>query len=169
MAVRDVRLFGDPVLLIKADEVTEFDAALATLVSDMLDTMDEFEGVGLAANQVGVTRRVFVFDCSDEHEVRRGHVVNPVWEPISEDTVTAIEGCLSIPGVRKDTERFARVRVTGQDIHGDDVEFEAEGLLARCVQHETDHLDGVLFVKRLAPALRKEAMAEIRTSEWFQQ
>ncbi|AKK03225.1 peptide deformylase [Corynebacterium epidermidicanis] len=167
MTIQEIRLFGDPVLLTPASEVTTFDENLAKLVDDMLETMDHYQGVGLAANQIGVLRRVFVYDCSTEEETLRGHVINPVWEPIGEETQTGNEGCLSIPDVNKETTRFAKVRCTGSDVNGNPVVFEAEGLLARCVQHETDHLDGVLFLKRLAPELRKEAMAEIRNSSWF--
>ena len=167
MTIRDVRLFGDPVLNTRADEVTEFDESLKTLVADMLETMDHHDGVGLAANQVGITRRVFVFDCSHETPGSRGHIINPVWEAIGEDTQVGAEGCLSIPNVIKDTERHNAVRVTGVDVEGNPVELEASGLLARCIQHETDHLDGVLFLKRLSPELRKEAMSEIRQSDWF--
>lgn len=167
MTVRVVRMFGDPVLRTRAEEVTEFDETLATLIEDMLETMDENQGVGLAANQVGITRRVFVYDCSHVTEGARGHVVNPVWEPIGEEIQIGAEGCLSIPEISKDTERYQKVRVSGVDKAGEPVAFECEGLLARCVQHETDHLDGVLFLQRLTPELRKEAMAEIRNSEWF--
>lgn len=167
MTVRDIRYFGDPVLLSRADEITDFDDTVAKLVDDMLETMDHYEGVGLAANQIGVLRRVFVYDCSHQTPDARGHIINPVWEPIGEEKQVGSEGCLSIPDVYKDTERFERVRVHGVDLHGEDVSFEAEGLLARCIQHETDHLDGVLFLKRLAPELRKQAMAEIRQSDWF--
>ena len=136
MAVREIRLFGDPVLLSRADEVTEFDATLGHLVDDMLETMDGAGGVGLAANQVGVLQRVFVYDCDDV----RGELVNPVWEPVGEETETAEEGCLSIPAINADTERFLKVRATGKNRHGEDVELEAEGLLARCIQHETINL-----------------------------
>lgn len=167
MTIRDVRLFGDPVLLSRADEITDFDEGLAKLVADMLETMDHYEGVGLAANQIGVTRRVFVYDCSHETPGARGAIINPVWEPVGEETQTGIEGCLSIPEVGKETTRYQCVRVTGQDEHGGELDMTCEGLLARCVQHETDHLDGVLFLKRLTPELRKEAMAQIRQSEWF--
>ncbi|MEJ5996806.1 peptide deformylase [Corynebacterium sp. H130] len=167
MTSRPVRMFGDPVLRTRADEVTEFDESLATLIDDMLETMDDNQGVGLAANQVGVTRRVFVYDCSHVTEGARGHIVNPVWEPVGEETQVGSEGCLSIPNISKDTERFEKVIVRGVDKDANPVEFECEGLLARCVQHETDHLDGVLFLQRLSPELRKEAMAEIRQSEWF--
>ncbi|MDU0477773.1 peptide deformylase [Staphylococcus chromogenes] len=167
MTIRDVRLFGDPVLTTPAEVVTTFDESLAKLVDDMLETMDHYEGVGLAANQIGVLRRVFVYDCSHETPNARGHIINPVWEAIGTETQLGSEGCLSIPNVGKETERFARVRVTGVDVQGQPVSFEAEGLLARCVQHESDHLDGVLFLKRLTPELRKEAMGEIRTASWF--
>jgi peptide deformylase len=163
MAVREVRLFGDPVLLSKADTVTDFDATLSHLIDDMLETMDQQQGVGLAANQVGVLQRVFVYDC----EGTRGHIVNPQWEAIGDDKVHEAEGCLSIPGVNGVVERNARVRVTGQDRHGAPVSFEADGLLARCVQHESDHLDGVLFLKRLAGEERKTAMRSLREQEWF--
>lgn len=167
MTIRAVRIFGDPVLRTRAEEVTEFDETLATLVDDMLDTMDDADGVGLAANQIGVTRRVFVYDCSHEVTGARGHIINPVWEPVGEEKQVGPEGCLSIPEISKDTERYQKVVVRGVDKQGEPIEFECDGLLARCVQHETDHLDGVLFLQRLAPALRKEAMAEIRNAEWF--
>lgn len=163
MAVREVRLFGDPVLLSKADTVTDFDGTLSHLIDDMLDTMDAHQGVGLAANQVGVLQRVFVYDC----EGTRGHIVNPKWEAIGEETLHESEGCLSIPGVNAPVTRHAQVRVTGQDRHGTPVSFEAEGLLARCVQHESDHLDGVLFLKRLQGDERKAAMRELREQDWF--
>lgn len=164
MSVREIRLFGDPVLVSRADEVASFDAKLAHLCDDMLETMDGAGGVGLAANQVGVLQRVFVYDCDD----RRGELVNPVWEPVGEETVVDGEGCLSIPGIQADAERYARVRATGQDRTGTPVTIEADGLLARCIQHETDHLDGVLFLKRLAPEARKAAMRELRSAAWFQ-
>lgn len=163
MSVREIRLFGDPVLVSRADEVTAFDAKLAHLADDMLETMDFAGGVGLAANQVGVLQRIFVYDCDD----RRGELINPVWEPIGEETEVSDEGCLSIPGIGAPTERYLRVRATGQDRTGTPVTIEAEGLLARCIQHETDHLDGVLFLKRLTPDVRKAAMRELRSTDWF--
>ena len=163
MSVREIRLFGDPVLVSRADEVTAFDAKLGHLVDDMLETMDPAGGVGLAANQVGVLQRVFVYDCDD----RRGELINPRWEPVGDETEVDDEGCLSIPGINAATERFLRVRATGQDRTGTPVTLEAEGLLARCIQHETDHLDGVLFLKRLQPEARKAAMRELRSADWF--
>lgn len=166
MTVRDIRLFGDPVLTTKAEKVTEFDKSLSVLIDDMMETMDAAEGVGLAANQVGVTRRVFVFDCTMDGG-SRGHIVNPVWEPVGQDLQDGPEGCLSIPDIQEDVERFNRVRVTGQDRDGNPIEMEAEGLMARCIQHETDHLDGILFLRRLRPEARRRAMAEVRVAPWF--
>lgn len=167
MAVLPIRLFGDPVLRTRADEVAEVDESIRTLVADMMETMDDAGGVGLAANQVGVLKRVFVFDCSHTRGGLRGHVINPVWEPVGEDTQAGEEGCLSVPEVYGDVTRYASVRLTGQDVAGNPVAITASGLLARCIQHETDHLDGVMFMKRMPPEGRKEAMREIRTAEWF--
>lgn len=167
MTIREIRLFGDPVLTTRSDEITEFDDSLRVLVEDMLETMDEAGGVGLAANQIGLTRRVFVYDCSHIEDGLRGHIINPVWEPVGEEMQLGPEGCLSIPDVTADTQRHETVRVTGVDVDGNPLAMVASGLMARCIQHETDHLDGVLFLRRLTPQLRKEAMATIRTSEWF--
>ena len=167
MTIREIRLFGDPVLTTRSDEVTEFDDSLRTLVEDMLETMDEAGGVGLAANQIGLTRRIFVYDCSHVEDGLRGHIINPVWEAVGEETQLGQEGCLSIPDISADTERHQTVRVSGQDVDGNPVAMVASGLMARCIQHETDHLDGVLFLKRLDPAERKAAMGVIRASDWF--
>ncbi|GAB2509848.1 Peptide deformylase [Corynebacterium atrinae] len=167
MTVREIRFFGDPVLTTRSEEITTFDHSLEVLVEDMLETMDEAGGVGLAANQVGVARRVFVYDCSHIEDGLRGHIINPVWEPIGDETQLGNEGCLSIPDISADTERFETVRVSGQDINGHPIAMVASGLMSRCIQHETDHLDGVLFLKRLTPERRKAAMAAIRTSTWF--
>jgi peptide deformylase len=164
MTALDIRLFGDPVLRTVADEVTDpSDPTLRTLVSDMLETMDAAGGVGLAANQVGVTRRVFVYDCDGD----RGHIVNPVWEAVGEETQTGREGCLSVPDAGGDVTRAATVHVTGVTVDGEEVDREVTGLLARCVQHETDHLDGVMYFQRMEPAARREVMAGIRGSGWF--
>ncbi|WP_040736393.1 peptide deformylase [Nocardia tenerifensis] len=163
MTIQPVRLFGDPILRARAAEVTEFDRELQQLVTDLTDTMHDDGGVGMAAPQIGVGLRVFVYDTHDA----AGHLVNPRWEVVGDEEQVGPEGCLSIPGVRYDTRRALRVRATGVDMHGAPVEFTAEGLLARCVQHETDHLDGVLFIDRLDPAARKDAMRTIRESDWF--
>lgn len=167
MTVLPIRLFGDPVLTTRASEVTEYNAALRTLVQDMIETMASAGGVGLAANQVGVLRRVFVFDCSHVPGGLRGHVVNPVWEPVGEEKEGGTEGCLSIPDISLSIPRYRRVRLNGTDMEGKPISISASGLLARCIQHETDHLDGVLYLKRAEAADRKAAMAQIRAAAWF--
>ena len=164
MTIQPVRLFGDPILRARASEVTEFDRELRRLVTDLVDTMRDDGGVGMAAPQIGVGLRVFVYDTGDA----AGHLINPTYTVIGDEEQVGPEGCLSIPGLRYDTRRALRVRVSGGDSTGAPVEFDAEELLARCVQHETDHLDGVLFIDRLDPASRKEAMREIRESDWFE-
>lgn len=164
MTVLDLRLFGDPVLRTVADHIDDpMEPSLRILVADMLETMDAAGGVGLAANQVGVTRRIFVYDCEGD----RGHIINPTWEAVGEETNIDHEGCLSVPDVGGDVMRATTVRVSGEMIDGGSVSREVTGLLARCVQHETDHLNGVMFFQRMAPEGRREVMAEIRASEWF--
>lgn len=163
MAVQPVRLFGDPVLRTPADPVTSFDDRLARIVEDLMDTVHHEEGAGLAAPQIGLSTRVFVYNCGG----RSGHLVNPSWKPLGEEMIEENEGCLSIPGAAQPTERHARVEARGFDIHGEPVRLACEGILARAVQHETDHLDGVLFLQRLTPDRRRAAMATIRNSSWF--
>lgn len=165
MTVLNIRLFGDPVLRTAAEPVADpsGDPALRTLVDDMLETMDDAGGVGLAANQVGLTRRVFVYDCDGD----RGHIINPEWEAVGEHTKTGREGCLSVPETGGDVTRAESVRVRGVTVDGETVDREVSGLMARCVQHETDHLDGVMFFQRMEPAGRRTVMSEIRASEWF--
>lgn len=167
MTVREVRLYGDPVLTTRAEEITEFGPSLERLAQDMLETMEDAGGVGLAANQIGVTKRIFVFDCSHFQNGLRGAVINPEWEAVEEDMQLGTEGCLSIPGISQPTERFSTVRLRGYDPQGRPVSMLASGLMARCIQHETDHLDGVLFLQRLSGELRKESMKTIRQAEWF--
>jgi peptide deformylase len=162
VSIRPIRLFGDPVLRTPADPVTSFDAELRKLVKDLTDTMMDAPGVGLAAPQIGVGLRVFTY-CVDDVV---GHLINPELR-LSEELEVDDEGCLSFPGLAYPTSRSHGVVATGFDVHGEPVIIEGSGLLARCVQHETDHLDGVLFIDRLDPAQRKLAMAEIRASEWW--
>ncbi|HEX3932077.1 MAG TPA: peptide deformylase [Nocardioides sp.] len=162
MAIQPIRLFGDPILRSKAVPVTDFDQELRRLVQDLTDTMLEAPGAGLAAPQIGVGLRVFTW--SIEGVV--GHLVNPVLD-LSEETQDGDEGCLSIPGLAIDCRRALSVVATGFDQYGEPVVIEGSQLLARAIQHETDHLDGVLFVDRLTPELRKQAMKEIRESDWF--
>lgn len=167
LTIREIRLYGDPVLTTRASEITEFDEALEDLAEDMLETMDAAGGVGLAANQIGLLKRIFVYDCSHTESGMRGAIINPVWKELGEETQTGIEGCLSIPDISTPTTRFETVSVSGQDVHGNPISMVVSGLMARCVQHETDHLDGVLFLSRLEAAERKQAMTQIRNSDWF--
>jgi peptide deformylase len=155
-------LFGDPVLRTPADPVTTFDAELRRLVKDLTDTMIEAPGVGLAAPQIGVGLRVFTYYVDDV----LGHLINPTLQ-LSQELEVDDEGCLSFPGLAYPTSRSLRAVATGVDMHGEPVTVEGSGQLARCVQHETDHMDGVLFIDRLDPAQRKLAMKEIRASEWW--
>jgi peptide deformylase len=161
MGLLDIRTFGDPVLRTPALDVVAFDAALKSLAADMTETMHGAPGVGLAAPQVGVPRRLFTFDSGEE----AGAYANPeiVWR--SDETQEGEEGCLSIPGVYFPVTRAMQVRVRAQTLDGEPAEHEAEGFLARIFQHEIDHLAGVLFVDRLDPENRREAMRLIREAE----
>ncbi|MGI8613770.1 MAG: peptide deformylase [Nocardioidaceae bacterium] len=161
MAVRTIRLFGDPVLRTPAVPVTDFDAELRNLVSDLTDTMLDAPGAGLAASQIGVGLRVFTWHV----EGMVGHLVNPELT-LSEETQHGLEGCLSIPELAFECTRALRVGARGFDLHGEPVTVEGSDALARVIQHETDHLDGVLFVDRLDRATRREAMRAIRQAEW---
>ena len=161
MSVQPIRLFGDPVLRTPAEPVRDFDKELRTLVKDLTETMIDAPGVGLAAPQIGVGLRVFTYYVDDE----LGHLVNPVLD-LSEDEQDDEEGCLSFPGLSFPTKRAWSVRAKGQDMHGEPVTLEGTELLARCVQHETDHLDGILFIDRLDRAQRKLAMKAIREADW---
>jgi peptide deformylase len=166
VTVQTIRLFGDPVLRTPADVVTAFDKELRTLVADLTETMLDAPGIGLAAPQIGVALRVFTYHVDDEQS---GHLVNPVLHFPSDEEQDGEEGCLSIPGLKFDCRRRQPVVAHGQIMHGDPVTVEGTELLARCVQHETDHLDGVLFVDRLDTASRKAALKAIREAEWFGQ
>ena len=161
MSIKPIRLFGDPVLRTRAEEVVDFDKELRTLVQDLQDTMMDAPGAGLAAPQLGVSLRVFTYYVDDT----LGHLVNPVLD-LSEEEQDGPEGCLSIPGLTYDTKRAFSVVAKGQDMYGEPVVVEGTEMLARAVQHETDHLDGILFLDRLDPQSRKEAMRAIREAEW---
>jgi peptide deformylase len=154
----EVKTFGDPVLKTRAARVKEFDDALLRLTEEMLVTMREREGVGLAANQVGRLRRVLVAGIEEDEYV----LINPAIEARSDETEVLAEGCLSIPGILVDVERPVAVTVSGQDEAGKEIRFEAEGLLARVFQHEIDHLDGVLILDRTDRESRKAALREWR-------
>lgn len=156
-----LRYYGDPVLRKKAAPVATFDAGLIDLVEAMFDCMVREKGVGLAAPQVGRSDRVFVVDIEDDQGRTRRAFVNPVIRE-REGMESAEEGCLSIPGIRGDVKRPERVVVEAKDEHGQPFTLAAEGLLARAIQHETDHLDGVLFVDRLSPIKRKLVEARLK-------
>ena len=162
MPVQPIRLFGDPVLRKPAAAVVDFDKELRRLVEDLTDTMLDAPGAGLAAPQLGVGLRVFTWYVDGE----LGHLVNPALA-LSPETQDGPEGCLSIPGLSIDCRRALSVVAHGFNMYGDPVTIEGSELLARAIQHETDHLDGVLFIDRLDPAARKAAMKEIRESDWF--
>lgn len=159
---RDITLYGTKVLHRPTVEVTEFGPALRRLVADMFASMYAANGVGLAANQIGVDLRVFVMDCPDTEGGPNvvAHVVNPVLELPAQPFEAAVsgEGCLSVPGQRAEVPRAASAAVTGVDMHGEPVRIEAAGLVARCLQHECDHLDGTVYVDRLAAAERRKIL-----------
>ncbi|MGA8258570.1 MAG: peptide deformylase [Nocardioides sp.] len=162
MAIQPIRLFGDPVLRKPAVEVVDFDKELRTLVADLSDTMLDAPGAGLAAPQIGVGLRVFTWHVDGE----LGYLINPDLT-LSEEMQDGLEGCLSLPELTYECRRALSVVARGFDVHGEPVVIEGSDLLARAIQHETDHLDGVLFINRLDAAARKAAMKEIRESEWF--
>lgn len=159
MAILEVRIFGDPVLRQKAHEVRDFDGRLATLAEDMFDTMRDAPGVGLAAPQVGVLKRLFTWEVDEEH----GAVVNPeITDTDDSEVQVDDEGCLSFPGLFYEVERPLRIEVAYQDLSGDDRKVQLEGFNARVWMHEMDHLNGILFIDHLAKHDRKEAMKRMR-------
>ena len=162
MAIQPIRFFGDPVLTTPASPVVDFDKDLRVLVKDLTETMIDAPGAGLAAPQIGVPLRVFVWHVDDEF----GHLVNPSLE-LSEELQEGEEGCLSFPELAFETPRAMRAVAKGLNMHGEPIMVEGSELLARALQHETDHLNGILFIDRLPAELRKVAMKEIRQSDWF--
>ena len=162
MAIQPIRLFGDPILASRADEVDDFDKEIRKLVTDLTDTMLDAPGAGLAAPQIGVSLRVFTWAIDDEV----GHLINPVLTLGTEEQ-DGDEGCLSIPGLTYNCKRAFHVVANGFTMHGEPVEIVGEELLARIFQHETDHLNGILFVDRLDKEMRKKALFDIKESEWF--
>ena len=162
MPIKPIRLFGDPVLTTPASPVVDFDKELRVLVQDLTETMLDAPGAGLAAPQIGVGLRVFVWDVDEE----LGHLINPELA-LSEEVQNGDEGCLSFPGLIYPTERALNVVARGFNMWGDPVIIEGTQLLARAIQHETDHLNGILFIDRLDLDIRKEAMKAVRESEWF--
>jgi peptide deformylase len=157
-ARKDIRVIGDPVLREHAHDVTEFDRGLRKLAKRMIRTMHDAPGVGLAAPQVGVLQRLLVYDVDDDPRV----LVNPVLDEFSDEIEESDEGCLSVPGVTMPVERPVSLRVRGLDEYGEPVDFRAEGFEARVIQHENDHLDGVLIVDRTTRSARAAALRAMR-------
>lgn len=163
MTVLSIRMIGDPILRTPAAEVTEFGADLARLVADMTETMIDVRGAGLAAPQVGIGLQVFTYRVDGAE----GHVVNPVLETGGElQGEEDVEGCLSVPGLGSYVARTGWARVTGKDVDGEDVTVEGTGMLARALQHETDHLRGMLYIDRLEGEDRRDALRAIRSTDY---
>jgi len=162
MAIQPIRFFGDPVLTTPANPVVDFDKELRILVKDLIETMIDAPGAGLAAPQIGVPLRVFVWDVDEEI----GHLVNPSLD-LSEELQEGEEGCLSFPELRYETPRAMRAVAKGFNMYGEPTVVEGTAFLARALQHETDHLNGIVFIDRLPQELRKQAMQDIRNSDWF--
>ena len=160
-ARREIRVIGDPVLREKAHEVTDFDRGLRKLAKRMIRVMHDAPGVGLAAPQVGVLQRLLVYDVDEDPRV----LVNPELDELAEEIEEADEGCLSVPGLTMPVERPVSVRVRAQDEYGEPVEFRAEGFEARVIQHEFDHLEGVLIVDRTSRSARAAVMRSLRERE----
>jgi len=160
-ARREIRVIGDPVLREHAHDVTEFDRSLRKLAKRMIRTMHDAPGVGLAVPQVGVLQRLLVYDIDDDARV----LANPVLDEYSDESEEADEGCLSVPGVTMPVARPVSVRVRGRDEYGEPVDFRAEGFEARVIQHENDHLEGVLIVDRTSRSARAAALRLLRENE----
>lgn len=158
MAMREIRVLPDPVLRTPCDEITTIDDRVRGLVEDLVETVDADGRAGLAANQIGVNLRAFSWNVDDEV----GYVLNPRIVELSEETQDGDEGCLSVPGLWYPTTRAWYARVVGMDLDGAEIVVEGTGLLARCLQHECDHLDGKLYLDRLERSVRKKAMRELR-------
>lgn len=158
MAMRDIRIIGDPVLRTPCAEITTIDDGVRALVADLLETVDHEGRAGLAANQIGVGLRAFSWNIDDEI----GYVLNPKIVALSDDYQDGDEGCLSVPGLWFPTRRAWYARVVGTDLDGNEVEIEGTELMARALQHEVDHLDGMLYLDRLDRGVRKKAMRALR-------
>jgi peptide deformylase len=159
VTIRPIRELGDPVLRTPADEVKDFDRELAALVRDLEETVDHPGRAGLAAPQIGVGLRVFSYNIDGEI----GHLVNPTIVELSEEIQDDDEGCLSVPGLYAPTVRAMHAVVEGFDVHGEPLRLSGSGLMARCLQHEVDHLDGKVFLDRLTGEARKAALRALRS------
>ncbi|MFC7789444.1 peptide deformylase [Microbacterium sp. MAHUQ-60] len=163
MAVREIRLYGDPVLRQVCAPIEHIDDGVRALVADLIDTVQLPGRAGVAANQIGVALRAFSYNIDGDI----GYVINPVLTEVRGEPQPTGEGCLSVPGLWHDTMRHPWARVEGIDLEGAPVVLEGEGLLAQALQHETDHLDGMVYLGRLEGETRKLAMRQVRESDWF--
>ncbi|KPC65797.1 peptide deformylase [Streptomyces albus] len=169
-AVRPVRTYGDPVLHAPSRPVGDGDRPTADLVEDLFASMYAAHGVGLAACQIGVPLRMFVYDCPDDEDRRhRGHIVNPRLVHTEGVTVRGPEGCLSLPGLEAPTPRADVAVVEGEDVHGNPLRVEGTGFFARCLQHECDHLEGRLYTDRLGGLARWRTLRAVRRASWSQE
>ena len=162
MTIRPIRLFGDPILRTAADPVADYDKQLRNLVKDLTETLRDAGGAGLAAPQIGIGLRVFAYNVDGQ----RGYLVNPTLEFPDDEEQDGDEGCLSFPGIYYDVKRRQNTIALGFTDRGDQVQLVGTDFMARCLQHETDHLDGILFIDRMDTATRKAAMKAIREAEW---
>jgi len=163
VAVREIRLFGDPVLKTVCANVEVFDDGIKSLVSDLLDTTALPGRAGVAAPQIGVSLKVFSYNVNG----KTGYLINPKITSLSGSVQLVDEGCLSVPGLWHKTPRYEHATATGLDLDGQQVEIKGTGLLAQALQHECDHLEGLLYLDRLEPEERKLAMRALRESDWF--
>jgi len=164
MTVREIRLFGDPVLKSVCDPVKVFDAKIAELAEDLLETTTQISGrAGVAANQIGVSLRAFSWNVDG----KSGVIFNPKIVELRGEKRLVQEGCLSVPGLWHETPRHEYTRVEGQDAQGNPIVLEGTGLMAQALQHECDHLDGLVYLDRLEPEERKAAMKNLRATDWF--
>ncbi|MCU1482647.1 MAG: peptide deformylase [Subtercola sp.] len=163
MTVREIRIFGDPVLKTVSDEIGVIDDRVRGLVDDLLETVQVPGRAGVAASQIGVNLRAFSYFVDDE----LGYLLNPRIVELSGEPEFMDEGCLSVPNLWFKTKRYPFARAVGTDLDGNEVEVSGTGVLAQALQHETDHLDGLLYLDRLEKDTRRDAMRQVRESDWF--
>ena len=163
MAERDIRIYGDPVLKSATEPIAEIDEGVRALVADLLDTVKPAGRAGVAATQIGVGRRAFSYNVDGEI----GYIINPEIVELGGELAPVEEGCLSVPGLWFPTPRYSYAKVRGIDLEGKEIVLEGTGLMAQALQHETDHLDGLLYLDRLEAKYRREAMKQVRESSWF--
>jgi len=163
MSVRQIRLYGDPVLKTVCDPIKEFNAAISGLVEDLLDTTKVPGRAGVAANQIGISLRAFSYNAENQ----TGYLLNPENLILSGEPELVDEGCLSLPGLWHSTLRYPEASITGYQLDGTEITVSGTGVLAQALQHELDHLNGLVYLDRLSPVERKAAMAALRQTDWF--